>query len=178
MNRPVEHAVVTSNVPPQEKEVQQYLTFLLGGEMFAMRIERIKEIIEFGDITKIPLMPAFISGVINLRGAVVPVIDLSQRFARSAAQISKRSCIVIIETGFSEINQDIGVIVDSVSEVLEIMGTNISDTPNFGAQLRTDFIEGMAKINNRFFIILDIDKVLSIEEMSELVQMTVQKLEH
>ena len=121
------------------EESGQYLTFLQQGEMFAIGILCIKEIMEYGKLTTVPLMPDFVSGVINIRGAVVPVIDLSTRFGRSAAEITPRSCIVIIETDSDDGKVDIGIIVDSVSEVLEIPPTEIEPAPRFGTNIRADF---------------------------------------
>ncbi len=160
--------VATGQVVTEEQ--QQYLTFLLGGEMFALGILNIKEIIEYGSLTEVPMMPSFIRGVINLRGSVVPVIDLSARFGRHATQVSRRTCIVIIEvtTGEEGGKQDIGVVVDSVSEVLEIPRSEIEPPPAFGAKIRIDFISGMGKVAGKFVIILDANKVLSIDEMAEL----------
>src|SRR3989304_4090671 len=103
-----------------EEEQGQYLTFLLGGEMFAIPILNIKEIIEYGSLTTVPMMPAFIRGVINLRGSVVPVVDLAVRFGRKASDVTRRTCIVIIEIESGDEQQDVGVVVDRVSEVLEI----------------------------------------------------------
>ncbi|MHB1231336.1 MAG: chemotaxis protein CheW [Burkholderiales bacterium] len=150
------------------EEQQQYLTFLLGGEMFAIGILNIKEIIEYGSLTTVPMMPDFIRGVINLRGAVVPVIDLSARFGHVQSSITRRSCIVIIEVETNDEKHDVGVVVDSVSEVLEIPASEIEPAPTFGAKIRADFIAGMGKVNNKFVIILDVDKVLSIDEMAEI----------
>ena len=150
------------------EEQQQYLTFLLGGEMFAIGILNIKEIIEYGSLTTVPMMPEFIRGVINLRGAVVPVIDLLARFARQQSAITRRSCIVIIEVETEGERHDVGVVVDSVSEVLEIPAAEIEPPPSFGAKIRADFIEGMGKVNSKFVIILDVDKVLAVEEMAML----------
>lgn len=147
------------------EEQRQYLTFLLGGEMFAIGILNIKEIIEYGSLTTVPMMPEFIRGVINLRGAVVPVIDLSARFGRQQSSITRRSCIVIIEIEVEDEKYDVGVVVDSVSEVLEIAAAEIEPPPSFGAKIRADFIEGMGKVNGKFVIILDVDKVLAVEEM-------------
>lgn len=149
-------------------EAQQYLTFTLGGEMFAVGILNVKEIIEYGNLTEIPMMPAFIRGVINLRGAVVPVVDLAARFGGRQTQVQRRTCIVIIEMRIGEDKQDLGVIVDAVSEVLEIPGSEIEPPPTFGAKIRADFISGMGKINGKFVIILDIHRVLSVDEMSAL----------
>ena len=153
-----------------EEEQSQYLTFLLGGEMFAIPILNIKEIIEYGSLTTVPMMPEFIRGVINLRGSVVPVVDLSVRFGRKTALVTKRTCIVIIEIGSEVEKQDIGVVVDSVSEVLEIHRADVEQTPSFGARIRSDFIQGMGKIAGKFVIILNANRVLSIDEMAVLGQ--------
>jgi purine-binding chemotaxis protein CheW len=147
-------------------EPQQYLTFGLGGQTLALGILRIKEIIEFGRLTAVPMMPPFIRGVINLRGAVVPVVDLQARFGRAEAAVSRRTCIVIVELRSAEAAQDVGVMVDQVNEVVEIAPGDIEPPPAFGAGLRTDFISGMGKLGGHFVIILDVDSLLSIEEMA------------
>ena len=149
-------------------EEQQYLTFLLSGEMFAIAILNIKEIIEYGSLTEVPMMPGFIRGVINLRGAVVPVVDLSSRFGRSRTEVSRRTCIVIIEVENGDEKHDIGVMVDSVSEVLEIPRSEIEPPPAFGAKIRVDFMQGMGKVAGKFVIILNANKVLSVDELSML----------
>ena len=146
----------------------QYLTFALGGEMFAVGILNVKEIIEYGNLTEIPMMPTFIRGVINLRGSVVPVIDLAARFGGSPAELGKRTCIVIVEVADGELQHDIGIMVDAVSEVLDIPGSEIEPPPSFGAKIRADFIFGMGKVVGKFVIILNINKVLSIEEIAQL----------
>lgn len=150
-------------------ELPQYLTFHLGGETFALEIRHIKEIIEYGGVTEVPLMPAFLRGVINLRGSVVPVIDLAVRFGRAPTAIGKRSCIVIVEVEYGGGWHDLGVIVDAVNEVLELAPGDIEPTPSFGAGLRSEFIRGMGKLGNGFVIVLSLDNVLSINEMAELV---------
>jgi purine-binding chemotaxis protein CheW len=154
------------------QEPQQYLTFMLGGEVFAIGILRIKEIIEYGQLTTVPMMPPFIRGVINLRGAVVPVVDLSVRFGRAPVAVTRRTCIVILEINDGDFHQDIGIVVDSVSEVLEIPANMVEPAPTFGAKIRTDFIQGMGKVNDRFVIILNVLNVLSVEEMSELTRVS------
>ncbi len=146
----------------------QYLTFLLGGEMFAVGILNVKEIIEYGHLTEIPMMPAFIRGVINLRGSVVPVIDLSARFGGKTTEVSRRTCIVIVEVSDGEMRHDIGIMVDAVSEVLDIPGSEIEPPPSFGAKIRADFIFGMGKVGGKFVIILNIDRVLSVDEIAML----------
>jgi len=146
----------------------QYLTFTLGGEMFAVGILNVKEIIEYGNLTEIPMMPTFIRGVINLRGSVVPVIDLAARFGGNSSELGRRTCIVIVEVADGELQHDIGIMVDAVSEVLDIPGSEIEPPPTFGAKIRADFIFGMGKVNGKFVIILNINKVLSIEEIAQL----------
>ena len=164
--RAEQHAEVAGN----EEGQSQYLTFLLGGEMFAIPILNIKEIIEYGSLTTVPMMPAFIRGVINLRGSVVPVVDLAVRFGHKAGDVTRRTCIVIIEIESGDEKQDVGVVVDSVNEVLEIPRTEIEQAPSFGARIRADFISGMGKIDGKFVIILAVNHVLSIDEMAVLGQ--------
>ena len=151
-------------------EDQQYLTFTLSGEMYAVGILNVKEIIEYGSLTEVPMMPTFMRGVINLRGAVVPVIDLAVRFHGKSSQIQRRTCIVIVEVRQEEQTQDIGILVDTVSEVLEIPASQIEPPPGFGARIRTDFIHGMGKVAGRFVIILAIQNVLAIDEMASLAE--------
>lgn len=151
-----------------EEGQSQYLTFLLGGEMFAIPILNIKEIIEYGHLTTVPMMPEFIRGVINLRGAVVPVVDIAVRFGRKSTAVTRRTCIVIIEIETEGERQDIGVVVDTVNEVLEIPRSEIEQAPSFGAKIRADFISGMGKIDGKFVVILDVNHVLSVDEMAML----------
>lgn len=153
------------------RDDNQYLTFMLGGEMFAIGILNIKEIIEYGSLTTVPMMPDFIRGVINLRGRVVPLIDLQARFGRQAAEPTKRTCNVIIEIDADGVKVDVGIVVDAVSEVLEIAAGDIEPAPSFGARIRTDFISGMGKVNGKFVIILNQDKVLSVDEMAAITAM-------
>jgi purine-binding chemotaxis protein CheW len=151
-----------------EEAPSQYLTFSLGGEMFGVGILNVKEIIEYGSLTEIPMMPAFIRGVINLRGSVVPVIDLSARFGGKQTAVARRTCIVIVEVPDEDMRHDIGIVVDAVSEVLEIPGSEIEPPPSFGAKIRADFIFGMGKVAGKFVILLNLDKVLSVEEIALL----------
>lgn len=151
-------------------EPAQYLTFLLGGEMFAIGILAIKEIIEYHGLTEVPMMPACVRGVINLRGAVVPVMDLLARFNRPPSGVTKRTCIVIVEVQGAEDRYVIGVVVDAVNEVLDIAAADIEPPPAFGAQVRADFVQGMGKVRGKFVILLDVDQVLSIEEIGAMGQ--------
>jgi purine-binding chemotaxis protein CheW len=152
----------------------QYLTFMLGGEVFAIGILSVKEIIEYGGLTEVPMMPPCVRGVINLRGAVVPVMDLSARFGKEATAVTKRTCIVIVEVDAGEAgigHQVIGVIVDAVNAVLEIAAADIEPAPTFGAKIRTDFIEGMGKVSGKFVILLNVDNVLSLEELGAVADL-------
>jgi purine-binding chemotaxis protein CheW len=152
--------------PGAATDATQYLTFQLGGEMFAIGILGIKEIIEYGTPTTVPMMPPTVRGVINLRGAVVPVMDLQARFGQPSTAVGKRTCIVIVEVhnGGNE-RQVIGVVVDAVNEVLDIDASDIEAPPAFGARIRTDFIQGMGKVKGKFVILLDLDRVLSLDEL-------------
>ena len=156
----------------QGDEQQQYLTFTLVNEMYAMGILHVKEIIQYGQLTPVPMVPKFIRGVINLRGAVVPVIDLTTRFGGHSSKVDKRTCIVIVEITYEDERQDIGVMVDSVSAVLDIPPDQIEPAPEFGAKIRTDFIQGMGKVGDKFVIILSINNVLSIDELTTISQMS------
>ena len=153
-----------------QQEAQQYLTFMLGGEIFAVGILRIKEIIEYGEMTTVPTMPNFIRGVINLRGAVVPVVDLASRFGGDAGNVTRRTCIVIVEVTHEDSQQVMGIMVDAVNEVLEIPQEQIEPAPAFGARIRADFIAGMGKVDGHFVIILDANRVLSLDEIAELTE--------
>jgi len=144
---------------------EQYLTFMLGTEIFAIGILAIKEIIEYHTLTVVPMMPPAIRGVINLRGAVVPVIDLSVRFSRRTTELTKRSCIVIVEVESGGERQDIGVVVDAVNQVLDILPSEIEPPPAFGAKLRTEFIRGMGKVQGTFIVLLEVNHVLSLEDI-------------
>ena len=152
----------------QPKELLQYLTFLLGGEVFAIGILAIKEIIGYNKLTNVPMMPRYVRGVINLRGAVVPVIDLSARFGRDSTVAAKRTCIVIVEIAAEEGVQVVGVLVDAVNEVLDIPAADIEPAPSFGARMRSDFIAGMAKVDEKFVILLSVERVLVEAELSRL----------
>ncbi len=151
-----------------QEQAGQYLTFLVGDESFAVSILDVKEIIEITNVTHVPLTPDFIYGVINLRGNVVPVIDLSARLKNRRAEISKRSCIVLVAVETVEASQLIGMLVDEVREILEIPSANIQPPPDFGADIRTDFIQAMARVDDVFIILLAMNRVLSLEELSQL----------
>ena len=149
-------------------EPAQYLTFMLAGDVFAIGILAIKEIIEYQGLTEVPLMPRCVRGVINLRGAVVPVVDLLARFRRPRSPITKRSCIVIVEVQADDQRQVVGVMVDAVNEVLDIAEAEIEPPPAFGTHIRSDFIQGMGKVRGKFVILLNVEKTVSLDAMDEL----------
>jgi purine-binding chemotaxis protein CheW len=149
--------------------VQQFLTFVLNDETYGVGILHILEIIEYDNLTVVPLMPDFISGVINLRGNVVPVVNLAKRFGHQAKEIGKRTSIVIINIEGTEGDSvEVGMVVDIVNEVIELASADIAAAPTFGAKIRTDFIQGMGKINEKLMILLDVNNVLSINELSSV----------
>lgn len=151
-------------------QAQQYLTFSLGDEVFAMDIRTVREIIQHASMTVVPLMPAFVKGVINLRGAVVPVIDLQSRFGRETASVGKKTCIVIFDASAQGEKQELGLMVDAVREVIEIPNAKIEPTPTFGTTIAKEYIRGMGKVEEDFIPILDMDKSLSMEEMAAIVE--------
>jgi purine-binding chemotaxis protein CheW len=160
------------NAPPAVvQESAQFLTFMLGGEVFAIGILAIKEIIEYDGLTTVPLMPECVRGVINLRGAVVPVMDLAARFGRPATQIGKRTAIVIVEIDADGEQQVVGVMVDAVNAVIDIPPSDIEPAPQFGARIRSEFIAGMGKVNGKFVILLNTDQVLSVTELEAMAQL-------
>lgn len=153
----------------ESSPTRQYLTFTLGKELFAVAIAPIREIIEFPGLTEVPMTPEFLRGVINLRGAVVPVVDLSVRFGRAATQVGRRTCVVIVEVPHEEGLQPVGVIVDAVSAVLDVNDDSIEERPGFGAGLRTDFVSGMLNLGGKFVVVLEMNNVLSPDELEQLV---------
>lgn len=146
------------------------LTFHLGHEVFAMDIRSVREIIQFGAITVVPLMPEFVRGVINLRGAVVPVIDLQSRFGRSTAQVGKKTCIIIFDTVTEDEKVSLGLMVDAVSEVIDIRDADIEPPPQFGTSIDREFIRGMGKVGGNFIVILEPERALNVEDMAGLTQ--------
>jgi purine-binding chemotaxis protein CheW len=152
-------------------EQNQYLTFYLDREEFGVGILKVKEILEYSTPTSVPMVPEFIQGVINLRGSVVPVIDLKAKFQMPDSDITKKSCVIIIEVNMEGDYTTMGILVDAVSEVMDIAPKDIEPSPSFGARIKVDFIQGMAKLENQFVMLLDLDKVLSIEELAVMHQL-------
>ncbi len=146
----------------------KYLTFTLASEEYGLGILKVKEIIGMMPVTTVPQTPEFVKGVINLRGKVIPVIDLRLRFGIGAISYTERTCIIVVEIVGDAGTIQIGIVVDSVSEVLNIKGEDVEDTPTFGSKLNTDYILGMAKMEGSVKILLDIDRVLNAEEIAAL----------
>ena len=146
----------------------KYLTFHLGEKSYAFSILRVKEIIEYGEVTPMPMMPAFIRGAINLRGEAVPVIDLALRLGLGTTEVARRTCIIVVEMEGAGETLPVGVMVDAVSRVLDLRAEEIEPAPTFGGHLRTDFIAGMGKVEGRFVVLLEIGRVLSMEDLREL----------
>jgi purine-binding chemotaxis protein CheW len=146
----------------------KYLTFTLAGEDYGIGILKVKEIIGIMPITTVPQTPSYMKGVINLRGKVIPIVDLRLKFGMEEMEHTDKTCIIVVEIAGSDRQLMIGILVDSVSEVLNIKAGDIEDSPNFGSRLNTDYILGMAKTGGKVKILLDIDKVLSSEEMGAL----------
>ena len=141
---------------------------MLGNYAYAIGILSIKEIIEYTTMTEVPLMPACVRGVINLRGAVVPVMDLQVRFGQTPSPVTKRTCIVIVEVLGPEGQQVMGVVVDAVNEVLDIDASDIEPPPAFGTRIRTDFISGMGKVRGKFVILLNVNRVLDLDDLQAM----------
>lgn len=152
------------------RQAGKYLTFILGGETYGLAILKVQEIIKMQEITRVPRQPDFVSGVINLRGKVVPVINLRLRFRMPAQETTEKTCIIVVQAMPSDQRVTMGVIVDEVSEVLNIPADEIDPAPSFGTTVDTSFIVGMAKSGGGVKLLLDIDKVLSTEEVDALAR--------
>jgi len=147
-------------------ETTQYLTFTLADEVFALDITKVREVLDFTSVTRVPRTPEFMRGVINLRGSVVPVVDLRLKFGMSRTENSVNTCIIITEVTVDDDTTVLGALADSVQEVLDLDPGSIAPAPRIGTRLRTEFIRGMGKRDDRFIMILDIDRVFSADELS------------
>jgi purine-binding chemotaxis protein CheW len=148
----------------------QYLTFRLDEEIFALDITKVREVLDYTTVTRVPRTPDFMRGVINLRGSVVPVVDLRLKFGMSATESTVNTCIIITEVQVDNETVVLGALADAVQEVLDLEAGSIAPPPRLGTKLRTEFIKGMGKQNDRFIIILDVDKVFSIDELTSVWQ--------
>ena len=146
----------------------QYLTYKLADEVFALDIGKVREVLDFAEITRVPRMPEFMRGVINLRGSVVPVVDLRVRFGMPRTEKTVNTCVIIMEVALDGVATVLGALADSVQEVLDIEPDHIEPPPRIGSSLHTEFISGIGKHGERFIIILDIDKIFSTDELSQV----------
>ncbi len=163
------------DMPVHEVDCQQYLTFELREENYGISIASVKEIIVYANVISVPLMPNFVIGVLNLRGDVVPIIDLSLRFGKAATEIKPRSCIVILEIDFNQEKVLLGFVVDAVTEVVDIREQQIEPPPSFGAKIDSEFIQGITNVAGELFILLRGDQVLSVDEMIGLIRNVIEK---
>ena len=161
---------ISQTVGAMTKREGKYLTFTMANEEYGIIILKIKEIIGMIAITSVPQTPEYVKGVINLRGKVIPVVDLRLKFGMEAIDYNERTCIIVLDIGNQNTALMIGIVVDSVSEVLNIKDADIEDAPNFGTALETDYIMGMAKSEKSVKILLDIDKVLEAVEVSQFTK--------
>lgn len=146
------------------------LTFWLGDETFGLEVARVREIVQVGAMTAVPSMPAFVRGVANLRGAVLPVIDLAARFGRAPATLGKKSCIVVFDAGQGGEKADLGLLVDAVSEVVEIGDDALEPPPDFGAPLAREFIGAVTRLGGRFVVVVDPQRAFDIDAMAALCE--------
>jgi purine-binding chemotaxis protein CheW len=149
-------------------EIRQYLTFKLGSEVFALDVATVREVLDFTTVTRIPRTPEFMRGVINLRGSVVPVVDLRLAFGMSGTEKTVSTCIIVVEVRLDGEVNIMGALADSVEEVIDLEPEQIQPAPRIGTSIRTDFIRGMGKRDSQFIMILDIDQVFSADQLAGL----------
>lgn len=152
------------------KETESYLTFLLAGEEYAVRVRQAREILEYQPVTTVPTTPGWIRGVMNLRGGVVPVVDLAVKFGLPPTAVTKRTCIVVVEVDLEGEAAVMGVMADAVSQVLDLKPESIEKPPAFGTRVHVDYLVGMTRVGERLALVLDVDRVLSAEELMAAAQ--------
>ncbi len=160
------------SVANQAVDQVQYLTFYIAGEEYAVGILRVREILEYDTLTRVPKTPAYIRGVINLRGNVVPVIDLAVKFGLGPSEVTKLTCVVILEVELDGEPTIMGVLADSVSQVIELASDDIQPAPSFGTQIKVDYLLGMGQSGKKFVLILDVDRVLSTSELTAVASLS------
>jgi len=148
-----------------EVESTQHLTFALADDEYAISVLRVKEIIRHDTVTQVPATPAWVRGVVNLRGGAVPVVDLAVKFGMTERPVTPRTCIVVVETTLNGKETVMGLMADSVSQVLDIPASEIQAPPSFGTRVRVDYLKGMGRSGTKFVLMLDVDKVLSVDEL-------------
>ncbi len=160
----------------EAEELKQYLSFTLGGSDYAVGILQVKEILQFETATRVPSVPPSVRGVINLRGSVVPVIDLAVKFGLAPMPVTKRTCVLIVEASLEGERAVMGVLADAVREVLDLGPNDVEPPPTFGTQVRVEFITGMAKVGKGFVLLLDLDRVISAREKATAVELASEKV--
>jgi len=160
-----------SEEPPVTQRQGKYLVFQLAREEFGVQVLKVREIMGLQEITSVPQTPGFVKGVINLRGKVIPVVDLRRKFGLEDVEYTQRTCIIVVQVNQSAGPMLMGAVVDGVSEVLNIQESEIEDTPDFGAEMTLPYIMGMAKIKGKVKILLDIDRVLTSQEVTSLAML-------
>ncbi len=163
MNDETEHNDITQN-----DETVQYLTFKLDGESFSTEISKVREVLEYTQITPVPRSPDFMRGVINLRGSVVPIVDLRLQFGMAATEQTVDSCIIIIEVNIEGTSTVLGALADSVQEVINLKKEQLEPAPSFGTRINNDFVQHMGKVGDQFIMVLDINKVFSLEQINRV----------
>jgi len=158
----------------EAEELKQYLSFTLGGSDYAVGILQVKEILQFETVTRVPSVPPSVRGVINLRGSVVPVIDLAVKFGLAPMPVTKRTCVLIVEASLEGERAVMGVLADAVREVLDLGPNDVEPPPSFGTQVRVEFITGMAKVGKGFVLLLDLDRVISAREKAAALELDAQ----
>jgi purine-binding chemotaxis protein CheW len=161
----------------ESSETNQYLTFNLDGEVFGLAILKVREVLDFTSITRVPQTPPYMRGVINLRGSVVPVMDLRLKFNMAQTEKTVNTCIIITEVELNGELVVLGALADSVQEVVDLDASQIEPPPHMGTRLRTEFIKGMGKHGDNFIIVLDIDRVFSADDLATTQTAAPQELE-
>ena len=153
----------------KDNEGNQYLSFYIKDEMFAINVSCVKEIIQYTQITRVPMMQSFVAGITNIRGSVIPVIDLSDRLGLGRSPIDKKTCVITVGVMDGSDEMEIGIVIDVVEQVYEVTSAHIMDSPEFGTRVRKDFIQMMARIDDKFMTMLAVDSILSIHELSRVI---------
>jgi purine-binding chemotaxis protein CheW len=158
--------LISSNL--DSENTNKYLSFIVGEETYAISILKVKEILEYEGVTPVPKMPSFLRGAINLRGRVVPIVDLATLLTNTQTEISRKTCIIIVELKLDDGSMDVGLMIDAVSQVQDIEPENIESAPSFGGRINTDYISGMGKTEKSFVILINVDNILSVEDMVKI----------
>jgi purine-binding chemotaxis protein CheW len=157
-----------ASVVKAEQRAGKYLVFHLGAEEFGIQVQKVREIMGVQDITQVPQTPPYVKGVINLRGKVIPVVDLRLKFTMPAKEYTQRTCIIVVQVASPQSTMLMGIVVDGVAEVLQIAAADVEDTPSFGKEVEVPYVMGLAKIKGKVKILLDIDQVMTARDLARL----------